>query len=763
MKKYYSLILGFTFCSLFVGAQFQVLDISKNTSIQYLEKHADVEGKVLLTDDFLEQASDKSPLDLIEVYPSWPIQLMGNSSRGGIYCNLDGDDDLEILYNVEQEVYAWNVDGSLVDGWPVSVQLFPDGAPAFGDIDGDGEGEIVVSTRSAGTANSGFLHAFHKDGSNVEGFPVTLVGGTTKTPVLADLNGDEAFEIVLEERAWPDGYVGVYSGDGTSFPGFPASLDYIPGSAVAVGDITGDNIPEIVAESYYSIYAFDINGNVLEGFPFTPGNERVFSYSSPVLADLDGDGKREIIAGDHSSVAGDGAVHVLKYDGSVYPGWPQYTTYWIYGPPAVGDINGDGSLNIAIGDQVLSGSPVSKVFVWDQEGNSLPGWPTAPIWAINNQIVLADLDGDNAVELMWDDNTDAGVYLGYNHDGTPMEDWPLTVLGSTFFMNPFVTDINNDGVLDISGAGIDLTTSDVNFYLWNANVPFNAELAELPVLQYNVRHDGVYVNENVLNANFAANPIELCEQEETQFTDQSNGDIISWEWEFPGGYPNASVEQNPIIWYGTEGEYSVTLTVSDGTNSHTTTKSNYIKVATDPEIPDQPNGPVVVETSQNLFTFYETSSSNADEYLWELTPEDMGLIVPGDTLNEVKIFWSQSNSYQAHLKVKSLNICGESDFSETLTIFVNWNTLTDNVSRDDDVRLYPNPAQNHVTLKIPFSYEKVKITLLDSFGKQFSPHDELLTDNTIVTFTTDEIPAGVYCVVLDFTDGKIMKKLVILD
>ena len=139
-------------------------------------------------------------------------------------------------------------------------------------------------------------------------------------------------------------------------------LDYIPGSAVAVGDITGDNIPEIVAESYYSIYAFDVNGNVLEGFPFTPGNERVFSYSTPVLADLDGDGKREIIAGDHSLAAGNGAVHILKWDGSVFPGWPKYTGYWIYGPPAVGDIDGDGSLDIAIGDQVLSGSPVSKVF-----------------------------------------------------------------------------------------------------------------------------------------------------------------------------------------------------------------------------------------------------------------------------------------------------------------------------------------------------------------------------------------------------------------
>lgn len=747
----------------YTNGQVQVIDISKNSYLKYLEVYADVNGKVLITDDFLKQAFAGFDLDQIEIYPNWPIQLVGNSSRGGIYCNLDEDIDLEIVYNVEQQVYAWNLDGSVVDGWPVTVQLFPDGAPAFGDIDGDGEGEIVVSTRSAGTANSGFLHAYHKDGSNVDGFPVTLVGGTTKTPVLADLNGDDIYEIILEERAWPDGYVGVYSGDGTTYPGFPVTLDYIPGSAVAVGDITGDNIPEIVAESYYSIYAIDVNGNVLDGFPFTPGNERVFSYSTPVLADLDGDGRREIIAGDHSSASGNGAVHILKYDGSVFPGWPQYTGYWIYGPPAVGDIDGDGSLDIAIGDQVLSGSPVSKVFAWDKDGNILPGWPTVPIWAINNQIIMADLDGDNAVELMWDDNTDAGVYLGYNHDGTPMADWPLTVMGSTFFMNPFVCDINDDGILDISGAGRNLTTSEVYFYVWNANVPVNLELAELPVLQYNVRHDGVYVDDNVLNANFSASPVELCEQEETQFSDQSNGDILSWEWDFPGGYPNASVEQNPIIWYGTSGTYDVTLTVSDGANSHTTTKTNYIKVAYQSEIPEQPIGPAVVETSQNLFTYYETTSLNADEYVWELIPEDMGLMVPGDSINEVKIYWSQSNSYQAQLRVKSLNACGESELSEVLTIFVNWNTLTENNKFESDVKIYPNPARERISIEFPAAKENVKIILVDSYGNHLVPNYLLNNRNSIVTFSTEEIPVGVYFIKLDFENDKVVKKLVILD
>lgn len=714
MKKHLVLLLiPILFCFI-TFAQVQVVDFATITNLSKFQVYPDVNGKVLITEDLVDNLDFEIKLDPFDLYPNWPIMSNGSSQRGGIYCNMDSDDDLEIVYNISQQTFAWNIDGSTVEGWPVSLQLYADGAPAFGDIDGDGVGEIVVSTRQSPTGNTGYLHAFNLDGSAVSGFPELMTGGATKTPVLADLNGDDIYEIIIEERAYPDGYIGVYQGDGSAFPGFPVMLDYIPASAVAVGDITGDNIPEIVAESYHSIYAFDINGNVLVGFPYTPGNNRVFSYSSPVLADLDGDGKREIIAGDHSSSSGDGAIQILKFDGTIFPGWPQYTDYWIYGPPAVADIDGDGNLDIAVGDQVLSGSAASKVYVWDKDGNDLPGWPSEPIWAVNNQIIIADLDGDDEVELIWDDNTAAGIYLGYNHDGTSMIDWPLTVTGSTFFMNPFVTDINNDGILDFSGGGINLSTYDLNFYLWNTGVAVNEDLAKLPILQYNVQHDGVYVDGSSLSVDFIGSPLIICEQEEVQFSDQSIGDVTSWDWSFEGGYPSNSVEPNPIIWYGESGAYDVSLTISDGADSQTITKTNYIKVSMDPIIPDLPIGPTEVITAQTLYTIYETSSPNATNYTWQLDPDDMGLIVPGDTVNQIKVYWDQSNSYVAHLSAKAENVCGESEFSDTLNIYVNWNT---NVAENRNSKLfdiYPNPNNGRFTVK--FNADKTDIVNLKVYS-----------------------------------------------
>jgi hypothetical protein len=240
------------------------------------------------------------------------------------------------------------------------------------------------------------------------------------------------------------------------------------------------------------LYAWKANGDSLPGFPFFMPFNAVNSYSSPVLADLDRDGYREIIFGTHV-LGGGGYVFILKRDGTQFPNWPQSTGYWIYGPPAVGYIDADTLLDIAVGDQVLSGVPADYVFAWNSASLPLAGFPIGPINAINNQVALGDLDGDPMPELMIDDNTTAGVYLAYNHDGTPLSGWPIYATGTTFFNMPCLTDVNRDGILDIVGAAREGTASPfTNVYLWNTGIAYNRSKLTIPVWQYNVAHDGVY-------------------------------------------------------------------------------------------------------------------------------------------------------------------------------------------------------------------------------------------------------------------------------
>ncbi len=83
---------------------------------------------------------------------------------------------------------------------------------------------------------------------------------------------------------------------------------------------------------------------------------------------------------------------------------------------------------------------------------------------------------------------------------------------------------------------------------------------------------------STLQAFFTANLTEVCDGDEVEFYDLSLGGVTSWEWTFEGGTPSTSTLQNPFIIYETEGVYDVSLTVSDGVDSHTVTFEDYITV-----------------------------------------------------------------------------------------------------------------------------------------------------------------------------------------
>jgi hypothetical protein len=444
--------------------------------------------------------------DSLPIFPGYPQQISGSTFEGGIFCNMDNDPILEIVYNIGYTVQAFNPDGTTVPGWPKTVPSYAlDGAPAFGDIDGDGFGEIVVTNH--GLTSGGFIYAFKRDGTPVTGFPINH-GYSSRTPVLSDINNDNKCEIIVNKRIYPVGEVWIYKGDGTSLTGWPKAITHVPASSSAVGDIDGDGLKEIISESYTGLFAWKANGDSIPGFPFMMPNTDVNSYSSPVLSDVDGDGFREIIFGTHVS-GGGGYVYILKKNGTVLTGWPKATGNWVYGPPAVGYIDNDNILDIAVGDQVMSGTPVDYLYAWNKNGTALTGFPVGPLNAINAQIVLADIDNDNNTELICDDNTQTagkGKFLAFNHDGTPCVNWPIETIGTTMFVTPCVADINRDNHLDIIGAGITGSGSGAatNVYIWNAGVPYNPLKIQIPIWQYNARHTGVYGEVEIVGVN---NPI----------------------------------------------------------------------------------------------------------------------------------------------------------------------------------------------------------------------------------------------------------------
>jgi hypothetical protein len=341
--------------------------------------------------------------------------IMGAPALG----DLDGDGLLDIVVAaMDQRVYAWKGDGSAVAGWPVLArdlrQAQPLGArivasPALGDLDGDGGLDVVVGTNEIyGVA--GRLYAFARDGRLRPGWPVRvpslspegpdvlpLVGqGVPSAPALADVDGDGRLEIGIGAvvgpavlfRANGTRYVTLRSGR-AAFGALSAAQDgpsLVALTSGAFGDLDGDGVLDFAAgtaglraglsalltsvrfsfEHHLSVWNAR-TGAYLPAFPALMDDYQFFV--NPAIADLDGDGRPEVISG-----SGGYLVHAFDHLGREPQGWPKFTGHWVAASAAVGDVDGDGLLEVVVT------SREGSLFVWDTPGPVQVGGRPAVQW-----------------------------------------------------------------------------------------------------------------------------------------------------------------------------------------------------------------------------------------------------------------------------------------------------------------------------------------------------------------------------------------------
>lgn len=117
-------------------------------------------------------------------------------------------------------------------------------------------------------------------------------------------------------------------------------------------------------------------------------------------------------------------------------------------------------------------------------------------------------------------------------------------------------------------------------------------------------------------ANFSVNETNVYTIDIINFTDESTGNVTTWLWDFGDG--NTSTDQNPSHTYATAGDYTVSLTVTDGdTQSDTETKTDYIHVTvlTAPVadfscIPTTGEYPLTIQ-------FTDNSAGDVSEWSWD--------------------------------------------------------------------------------------------------------------------------------------------------
>lgn len=480
----------------------------------------------------------------------WPKDMNASIESSAQLVDMDDDGVFEIvLATSDGSVHVLRGDGEPFPGFPVQTGYDPLfeagpidspayasappvregilGAPAIGDIDGDGEVEIVVSTMA------GSVYAWRKTGDLISGFPVGMQGrgpeemrpgfawdnGFYGSPALADVNQDGALEIIAgggDQRFY------VWDGNGQLFSGYPLDLcgPTVCGeagarivSSPALGDIDGDGdvdavigTNEVPVGAAGLLYAIDLNAaTILEGYPMGRSglvNQSILPVlgeghvASPALADLDGDGDLEIASspmlGTSNPIHHDGS-DALELDLNLdrfgaLASFTDGSLIQMINNPAFADMNGDSVPELLGGGAsplYLLSLPVTKIVehqhgmgVWNGlDGTYLPGFPQSnDDIAFLSSPAVADVSGDSIPEVLYS----SGGFFMYAADqmGVQAPGFPHFT-GGWSIGSPSIGDVDGDGYLDVV-----LGTREGHLFVWTTE-----GRADAPVGWSGTRHD----------------------------------------------------------------------------------------------------------------------------------------------------------------------------------------------------------------------------------------------------------------------------------
>ena len=321
---------------------------------------------------------------------SAPAKIAGSAAVG----DIDGDGSVEIIVGTAEEYAGEQLRYAVDDKFKQLVDYAPDAL------------KLNVAGR---------IYAVRPEGNNAPGGPLLpgwpapvpllvpgalpVVGtGTPGSPAIAELGPFAQPVVGIFGAAGP---VVLYNAFGGPFHGtdngFVRVLPDVSGSALskdspflgflgsgAFGDINGDGAPEYVAPtagiralldialpgsqeaSDFQVTAWNpLNRTLLAPFPVVMDD--MSFLTGPALADVDGDGKADVLMG-----SGGYMVRAFRSDGSQPAGWPKFTFGWVLASPVAGDVDGDGKV------EVVAATREGNLYVWDTPAaateSSLP-WP----------------------------------------------------------------------------------------------------------------------------------------------------------------------------------------------------------------------------------------------------------------------------------------------------------------------------------------------------------------------------------------------------
>ncbi len=433
--------------------------------------------------------------------------------------NMRGD-GLPVVTFGSDWIYAIAADGSeLLDGDgdsqtlgplggdPANLRFTPSGVSMV-DLDGDGLDEVIGSNWL-----SSQVYVLRADGSNFPGWPQQMNNKSWATPVVGDLDNDGDMEIVVNNvgaRTYVWNHDGTDFFDGDANPATNGVFQIRTGenfnrSSPALYDLDGDGNLEIIFGTHFRngndnfVYALKTDGTNAPGWPKNTGPNG-FCVGHATLGDLDGDGSVEICL-----QIEDGLFHIWGPDGSErfgspYPVFSQAALRDSKAPAAaLGDFDKNGDLELVVVSIIDEHS--CDVMIMDHDGTIWPGWPRTLPGLSESSPLIGDINGDLSMDIVFGigggTDNDPNVLYAFNADGTDVQGFPITLPGAVRAV-PVIDDFDLDGDVDVVYAGFDRFV-----HVWDMPFPYRSYLTPWKTFQANNRRTGVYLQDRATSTAIA--------------------------------------------------------------------------------------------------------------------------------------------------------------------------------------------------------------------------------------------------------------------
>ncbi len=213
------------------------------------------------------------------ILPGWPQTFIADSSNKGLaLADLDGNGTQEVIAPIYDQVHVIQYDGSSFPNWPVSPSWWPhiDCYPVAGDINGDGQTEILFNTVNWWN-DAGAIYAYTSGGSLLSEYPKYTTPGSEirTTPALGDFDNNRKVDIAVKSE---DGMLYVWESPlqsnniSLAWPMFRNDERHTGSLPLAALDIQTDSLPNAKLGTPYSATLTALNGAPPYAWSITAGS-----------------------------------------------------------------------------------------------------------------------------------------------------------------------------------------------------------------------------------------------------------------------------------------------------------------------------------------------------------------------------------------------------------------------------------------------------------------------------------------------------------